>query len=312
MSDSQSPDPHPIRLIHGISKLAPNYDGFVLDLWGVIHNGVEAFSWALDALRCLQGQGARVVLLSNAPRRPRELVAALEKMGVPRELYDEVISSGREAYAALCDRTLPFYRNLGRHCFHLGPPRDRNMLEIDRLIEVRQPEKAEFVLATGPVSDDKDVAFHEDLLRGWAKRDVPMICANPDLVVIRGDERLICAGAIAQRYEELGGRVQYHGKPFPEIYDTCRDVLGIRDSRRILAIGDSLRTDIRGAQNAGMDSILVAGGIHGDEWGLKPGAALDPENPPEGLRVKISEACQSAGLRPLAVMGRFAWDAETS
>jgi HAD superfamily hydrolase (TIGR01459 family) len=196
-------------------------------------------------------------------------------------------------------RDEPFYAALGRHCFMIGPARDDNMVAGIDVERVARVEDASFILNTGPWGWDETVAGYEAVLEAGARRDLPMVCANPDLVVIFGGRRIICAGALAERYEALGGRVRWHGKPFPSVYATCFAALGIADRRRILAVGDSLRTDIAGANAAGIDSVLVAGGIHSEEFGLGEGEVPDRE--------RLAAAIAASGHTPTAVIPRFRW-----
>ncbi len=181
----------------------------------------------------------------------------------------------------------------------MGPTRDDNMLEGIDLVRVGDIAGAEFILNTGPSEWDETVAQYEPLLRAARARDLPMICANPDLVVIHQGRRSICAGAVAQRYEAMGGRVRWHGKPFPSVYATCFALLEIEDRRRILAVGDSLRTDIAGANAAGIDSLLVTGGIHAEEFALGPGEQPDLE--------RLAAGIAASGHAPGGVIARFRW-----
>ena len=289
----------PIPQLPGIAPLADRYDGFILDLWGVVHDGISAYPGAVDALACLKARGKRVLLLSNAPRRVDAIAHAMERMGIPRELYDELISSGEAAYEALRRRDDPWLEALGRACYLMGPARDRGMVEGLDLRRVASVDEASFILATGVDWDDHGIEVYEPALVAGAARRLPMVCANPDLVVIRGGKRVICAGTLARRYEELGGVVRSFGKPHPSVYRLCLARLGIADRARILAVGDSLRTDIAGARAAGIDAVLVTGGIHAEELGIALGAEPDP-------RV-LAEACARAGERPAAAIPRFVW-----
>jgi HAD superfamily hydrolase (TIGR01459 family) len=291
--------PTPPAYLAGIREVAERYDGFILDVWGVLHNGMEPFPGVVDCLERLKAAGKRLCVLSNAPRRAVDVVKRSEQVGIPRRLYDEVMSSGEDAWRALERRDDPFYRALGRRCYHIGPDRDNSMRDGLDITVAETPEEAEFILNTGPWGWDETVEKYEEVLRRARARDLPMVCANPDLVVRLGDKNVICAGALAQRYEALGGRVRWHGKPFPSVYTTCFDLLEIADRRRIVAVGDSLRTDIAGANRAGIDSILVAGGIHADEFGLREGQLPDP--------IIIDQASAKAGARPSAVMAHLAW-----
>jgi len=288
-----------IRLISGIRALAPRYDGLILDLWGVVHDGVAPLPGALDCLRGLIEAGKRIVLLSNAPRRSRDVVERINRIGVPGDLYHEVMSSGEEAWRYLKRRNDPFYATLGRRCLHIGSERDTGIREGLGLEFVETPEEAEFILNTGPAGWNDRIEDYAPLLGRALARDSPMVCANPDLVVMHGGHLALCAGALAQWYEQRGGRVRWHGKPFRSVYDTCLDLLGIDDRNRILAVGDSLRTDIAGAAGAGIDSVLIVGGIHADEFGAIGG------QPPNLDR--IDDALREGSYSPVGVALTFCW-----
>ena len=288
-----------IRLIRGIRALAPRYDGFILDLWGVVHDGVAPLPGALDCLRGLIEAGKRIVLLSNAPRRSRDVVERINRIGVPGDLYHEVMSSGEEAWRYLKRRNDPFYATLGRRCLHIGSERDTGIREGLGLEFVKTAEEAEFILNTGPAGWDDRIEDYTSVLGRALTRELPMVCANPDLVVMHGGHLALCAGALAQWYEQRGGRVRWHGKPFRSVYDTCLDLLGIDDRNRILAVGDSLRTDIAGAAGAGIDSVLIVGGIHADEFGAIGG------QPPNLDR--IDDALREGSYSPVGVALTFCW-----
>jgi HAD superfamily hydrolase (TIGR01459 family) len=286
-------------LIIGLRELAPRYDGFILDLWGVVHNGVAPLPGALECLRCLKEHDKCIVLLSNAPRRSDDVVRRIAALGVPAELYDAVMSSGEEAWQHLKRRDDPFYAALGRRCLHIGSERDMEIRDGLGLDFVDTVEEAQFILNTGPAGWDDRIEDYEPVLRTALDRDLPMICANPDLVVMHGDRLAICAGALARWYQEAGGRVRWHGKPFPSVYETCLGLIGIEDRSRILAVGDSLRTDIAGAAGTRIDSLLIAGGIHADEFGA-PGA-----HKPDPTRIKA--ALREGSFNPVGVAWTFCW-----
>jgi HAD superfamily hydrolase (TIGR01459 family) len=288
-----------IPLIGGIGALAPCYEGFILDLWGVVHDGVAPLPGALECLRALIDASKRIVLLSNAPRRADDVVERITRIGVPAGLYHDVMSSGEEAWRALFRRDDPFYAALGRRCLHIGSERDTGIREGLGLEFVDTIEEAEFILNTGPAGWDDRIEDYASQLRGALARGLPMVCANPDLVVMHGSRLALCAGALAQWYEERGGRVRWHGKPFRSVYDTCLALLGIDDRSRILAVGDSLRTDIAGAAGAGIDSVFVAGGIHAEEFGTIGGQPPNLE--------QIEAALRDASYRPVGVARSFSW-----
>ncbi|HXV23369.1 MAG TPA: TIGR01459 family HAD-type hydrolase [Alphaproteobacteria bacterium] len=288
-----------IAILHGLSALAARFDGYILDLWGVLHDGVTAYPGAIDCLERLHMSGKRIAILSNAPRRASEVARRSAELGIVPGLYDVIHSSGEEAWLHLKDRPDQRDRRLGRACYHLGPARDRGILEGLDLVETTRIAEASFLLNTGAHLARSEIADYEPVLEPAAERGLPMVCANPDLEVIRGGVREICAGMLALRYEELGGRVYYHGKPHESVYRRVLTQLGLGPTARILAVGDSLRTDIAGARRAGLSSLLVTGGIHAEELGLAAGAHPEPS--------LLAEVCSRAGERPDYATPAFIW-----
>ena len=289
----------PVPLVAGLRELAPRYEGFILDLWGVIHDGVTPIPGAIDCLRSLIDSGKRIVLLSNAPRRADDVVRRITAVGVPSGLYHDVMSSGEEAWQCLKRRDDAFYAELGRRCLHIGSERDLEIREGLDLEYVDAPEEAQFILNTGPAGWDDRIEDYEPLLRNALGGGLPMICANPDLIVMRGSTLHLCAGGLAKWYEEAGGRVRWHGKPFRSVYDSCLRLLRIADRSRILAVGDSLRTDIAGAAGAGIDSLLIAGGIHAEEFGT-----TGERRPNLG---RVEAALRESGYDPVGVAWSLCW-----
>jgi HAD superfamily hydrolase (TIGR01459 family) len=288
-----------LRLITGVGELAPRYDGFIVDLWGVVHDGVAPLPGAVACLYALVVAGKRIVLLSNAPRRADDVVRRITAIGVPQDGYHAVMSSGEEAWQCLHRRDDPFYRTLGRRCLHIGSDRDLEIREGLELDFVDRPEAAEFILNTGPAGWDDTIEDYAGVLRRALACRLPMVCANPDLVVMHGDRLALCAGALAQWYKAAGGRVRSHGKPDPSVYGACLRLLGTADRRRLLAVGDSLRTDIAGAAAAGIDSLLVAGGIHAEEFGMLGGEEPDLD--------RVAATLRAGCYHPAAVTRRFSW-----
>ena len=286
-------------VLDGFAPLAERYDALICDLWGVLHDGVRAFPHAIDCLEQLHRRGKRIVVLSNAPRRAAEVEARRNVMGVEAHLYGRVHSSCEDTWQHLATRPDDFYRSLGRRCFHFGPDRDRGMREGLDLDFVESLEEADFILNTGAHMAEDTVEVYSKELEAAAALGLPMICANPDLEVIRGGKREICAGALAARYEALGAPVRYHGKPHLSIYETCFQVLKDIPRERIAAVGDSLRTDIAGAQAAGIDGILIAGGIHADSLRIKEGERPSPE--------KLARLFAADEQQPVATLPVFRW-----
>jgi len=286
-----------IRPVSGMRDLAADYDGYILDLWGVVHDGVNPYPGVLDCMQRLVDAGKRVVLLSNAPRRADDVVRRIAAIGVPGGLYHAVMSSGEEAWRHLQRRDDLFYTGLGKVCLHICSDRDLEIREGLGLAYVEDPGLADFILNTGPAGWDDTIEDYRAVLAAARERDLKMVCANPDLTVMHGAKMALCAGALAVHYEEIGGTVRWHGKPYRSVYESCFELIGVADPARILAIGDSLRTDIAGANGAEIDSLLIAGGLHASEFA--PGGRLDVE--------AIDKAAAAAGVRPSLVAARFSW-----
>jgi HAD superfamily hydrolase (TIGR01459 family) len=248
-----------------LSGLAPHYDGLLCDIWGVLHNGVTAFPNAVDALCKYRARGGIVILITNAPRSDQVIYPQLAQLGVPREAFDAVVTSGDVAKSLLQERpNTPLY--------HFGPERDQSILE-GLTHPLVGSQAAKLCLLTGPLDDGIESAeIYEPLLLEMRCQAVEMICANPDLVVKSGSRMVICAGSIAQLYAKLGGQVTYAGKPEAPIYDAAMMQMTIAAGRtvskkRILVVGDGLSTDIKGAAQNGFAAYFVAGGIHAIDMG---------------------------------------------
>jgi HAD superfamily hydrolase (TIGR01459 family) len=258
-----------IALVEGLGALAPRYDLILCDIWGVLHNGLVAFAPASEALSRFRAGGGQVVLVSNAPRPAAGVAGQLDRVGVPRTAWDAIITSGDLTRAAVIERK-------GQTVHHIGPERDMPIFEgLD--VEFGDVERADYVVCSGFHDDEREtVEDYRGLLQRMCERNLLMICANPDMVVERGDLLVPCAGALAAAYQEIGGRVFYAGKPHRPVYEAAltlaaklRGEAVPRD--RVLAIGDAMRTDIAGAAAFGIDSLLVARGIHAIELGLEAG-----------------------------------------
>ena len=288
-----------IRLLEGLAPVVDEYDAFIVDLWGVLHDGVQPYPGAVHALRQLKSRARRTIVLSNGPRRAAALIGRTAEIGITPDLYDELHSSGEETWRLLRDRSDPAIAALGRRVCPIAPERDRGLLDGLALEIVNEPAAADFLLVTGLADAAETVADYEEVLAAGAAHGRTMLCANPDLEVVRGGVREFCAGALAARYEALGGSVIYVGKPHPAVYRTCLAHFGTIDRSRILAVGDSLRTDVAGAAGAGIDSLLVLCGIHAEELAGACGPQADP--------AKLAAACASAGRRPTYAIPAFTW-----
>lgn len=283
------------QIVPHFSAIASNYDVLLCDVWGVVHNGVAAFPQACDALARARAGGAVVVFITNAPR-PHDVVARQSAhMGVPRESYDAIVSSGDVTRSLIEQRP-------GQSLFHMGPTRD---IEIFTGLNVRLAplESADYVVCSGLDDDDRDTP--EDCrarLEAMLARKVFMICGNPDVVVERGDRLVYCAGAVADLYAGMGGKVVYAGKPYRPIYEMALAKAETAAGRkvapnRVLAIGDSIRTDLAGASGFGVDFLFVTSGIHAEELGGRDSPDRD------ALKTKFADA----GAMPAVVMRELVW-----
>lgn len=247
----------------GFAEIADRYDVVLCDVWGVIHNGREAFPMPCEALARFRAERGPVILISNAPRPNAGVIEQLDGLGVPRDAWSAVVTSGDATRALLAERAPgPAWR--------LGPDRDAPLYNGLDLAFV-ELDAARFISCTGPFDDEVDTPEdYRARFEGAVARGLPMICANPDIVVQRGDRLIYCGGALAQFYESLGGRVLMAGKPYPAIYELSlaeaqRQLGRPLDRARVLCIGDGLPTDIRGANAQGLDVLFVASGIHAAE-----------------------------------------------
>ena len=249
----------PARRIDSLSAVTGAYDAIFCDVWGVVHDGLTKKLPAEAALTAARKAGLKVVLLTNAPRPAAAVADQLDALHFSRDAYDVIVTSG--------DATGALLGELGGPVFHIGPARDFDLFEGIGLDKVGE-DQAQAVVATGLFDDDVETpADYADMLARFAARDLPMVCANPDIVVNRGDRLVFCAGALARDYVALGGTVRLAGKPHRPIYDLAARVVGGIDRSRILAIGDGLMTDIAGANSFGIDVLLITEGIHGAELG---------------------------------------------
>lgn len=253
-----------LRCIEKLEDIAAGYDALFCDVWGVVHNGVRSYEQACSAMARAVDRGQPVVLITNAPRPAGPVEQQLSALGVPRGAWSRIVTSGD-----VC-RTL--IEAGPRRVFHLGPDRDQSLYDgLD--IELCEEFEASVVVCTGLFDDETETPDnYSEMLRRLRSRNLPFICANPDIVVERGDRLIWCAGALARDYAQLGGRTEIAGKPHRPIYQAAlRAAEEIRgrplDKDRILAIGDGMLTDVKGAEQNGFDVLFISGGIHAREYG---------------------------------------------
>jgi HAD superfamily hydrolase (TIGR01459 family) len=248
-----------------LDTLTHRYQAFLVDAWGVIHDGKSLYPGAGNILERLIDSGKKVIILSNAARRIPAFKTELSRLGITAELYTDAVTSGDLTCQALKNRGHVVFESIGRRYFYLGPLRSRGLLDGLKLKEVRGLGEASFILNTGAEGNQPDASGFEVMLRGACDLGLPMICANPDKIAIRGGIPGISAGAIADAYERMGGKVIYFGKPHLPIYQYCFDLFPGIEQTAFVMIGDGLATDIKGANNAGIDSVFLASGIHHQE-----------------------------------------------
>jgi HAD superfamily hydrolase (TIGR01459 family) len=260
----------------GVSGLLRDFDGFIVDQWGVLHDGSRAYPDALDCLERLRAAGKHVVVLSNSGRTEAANIRLMESMGFPARLFDRVVSAGEDARDAIVARATPFHARLGRRCLAFTRDGERSIVEGIGLTFVDSVAEAEFVAVIGIDSPRRNCVDYEPQLREARGRGLPMICANPDISRFHEGRLVEAPGVLARRYEELGGEVFYHGKPWPAIYGTCLAALPSCGRGRVIAVGDSIEHDVLGARRAGLPCAFVVGGIHAQELRADDSGEPDP------------------------------------
>ncbi|MDJ0449794.1 TIGR01459 family HAD-type hydrolase [Methylocystis sp. JR02] len=291
-----------VPMISGLHELAGRYDALLCDVWGVLIDGKKHFPRAADALRRFRAQGGRVVLITNASRPDAEVRRQLLGLGLPEDTFDDLVSAGELTLREIVSRK-------GQACYHLGPPRDNGLFEeagrrLGAPVAKVSPEEADYVVCTGLFAEREEIPQdYDERLAALKARDLTMLCANPDIVVAIGGDIVYCAGALAERYAAMGGKVLMFGKPHPPIYAAALERLaalrgGAVDKSRVFAMGDGALTDLAGAGMAGLDCVFVTDGVHAEE--LRPnGGAVD--------RDALARLTELAGARPVALASEVFW-----
>jgi HAD superfamily hydrolase (TIGR01459 family) len=254
----------PLRFAERLRDVIDGVEVLLSDIWGVVHNGLVAFPQACEALRGFREQGGTVILITNAPRPADSVQRQLRKLAVADEVYDAIVSSGDLTRHFVADHP-------GQKMFWLGPERDHSIYRgLDPLLAPL--DEADYIVCTGLFDDETESAEnYRAMMLKARERKLTLVCANPDIVVERGDRLIYCAGAIAELYRELGGEVIFYGKPHRPIYERAIAVAEQRrghsiERKQVLAVGDSVRTDLAGAQNFGIECLFVTRGIHSEDF----------------------------------------------
>ncbi len=283
-----------MRRIAGLKELAGEYDALLCDVWGVLHNGVRAFPDAVGALLRFRESGGRVVLVTNAPRPHPPIRLQLKEIGVPDAAYDDIVTSGDVTRMVIAARP-------GVKLLHIGHERDLTFYEGLDATLVAESE-AELISCTGLFDDNVETPEdYRALLTRLVERRLPMVCANPDIVVERGDRLIYCGGALARLYHELGGEAILVGKPHAPIYTAAREKVAALGGTKMLAVGDGLPTDIRGAVDNGVPALFITGGIHAADFGAH-------DDPDVG---RVVARLKAEGLSAVAYIPTLAWDIAT-
>lgn len=278
------------------SPIAERFDAFIIDLWGVLHDGTHPYPTAIATLNELRKRNKKIILLSNAPRQSFKAEAVLQELGFPHNHYDMVLTSGQITHDWLRE-DCPW----GKRYYYVGPPKDEDLITDLDFTQVMEPGDADFVLVTGFDNIGDPLESKLPQVERCLQDKLPMVCANPDRKVVKQDGRVqLCSGVLAEWYIKHGGEVEFFGKPYPKAYARCMEQFGMDDPSRVCGIGDSLHTDIAGANHAGIYSVLVAGGILANDLGITSG-----ELPVEKALMPL---CEQENTTPDAVIPVFCWD----
>lgn len=267
-------------------EISQNYEYFLFDVWGVIHDGISAYPNVLNVIKQLNNENKTVCFLSNAPRRAKKVAEVLKNYGITQDLYQFIMTSGEAVFYDLKkDENNNFQKFNGNKYLYIGPEKDLDLLHDSNYQIVDDAAQANFALTTGFDAPDSTILEKIDQIESAIKHNLHLICANPDIIVVRknGDE-MLCAGVIAQKYLELGGQVSYYGKPYEAVYNVSYELLNSPPKDKILAIGDGLETDILGANKFNIDSVLVTSGILSNKLNVQYNQKADES--------KVLEQCE--------------------
>ena len=282
----------------GIKDLVDDYEYFILDVWGVVHDGIHAYPGVVETMKYLKEKNKKVCFLSNAPRRAGKVVEVIKKYGITPDLYDFIITSGEASFFDLKKNEESGFSQFGKKYLYIGPDKDLDLLDDLNYEMVNKAKDADFALTTGFNGEDSTIEEKMPQAIDARNHNLKMTCVNPDLIVVRQNgTEMICAGALAREYEKIGGEVIYYGKPYSAVYKIVCEIFGSDIRSKALAIGDGLETDIKGANDYGIDSLLVTGGILANALEIKPNEPADPK--------KLAEICDHYQISPKYVTTGF-------
>lgn len=278
-----------------LKEISATYNYFIFDIWGVIHDGSDIYPNVIETLTFLRSQNKKICFLSNAPRRSHKAAVVLEKLGIHQNLYDFILTSGEATFLELKKNQEQNFKDFGKKYFYIGPQKDIDLLDGLNYIIVNNASEADFAITTG--FDDENSTLQDKMpqIEAAKKANLDLICVNPDLIVVKQSGlEMLCAGVIAKEYERIGGKVHYFGKPHNLVYKIVCENFNNIDNSKILAVGDALETDIRGASNSRIDSALVTGGILSNQLGIKYGQKAEKN--------KLEMICQNHQIYPKFVI----------
>jgi HAD superfamily hydrolase (TIGR01459 family) len=285
---------------HGLYELMDSYDGFIMDQWGVLHNGLHPYDGVLDSLNHLKQRKKQVIILSNSAKRSSDNIERLRRLGIKPGLYKDVVSAGEVTWRGLKEQKDAPFKGLGKKCYLISRPDDKSLLEDLDIELVTNIEQAQFILITSFDPAGMKIEDLEPIFRKAVAKHIPAICANPDMVTVYGHERSIGPGAVAQRYNELGGAAHYIGKPHKTIFRYCVSLFDKIIPSRILVIGDSIQHDIAGGVSVDLDTAFITAGIHATAF--KPGMTSEQK------RKILEQLAQGyGGIRPTWVLDSLTW-----
>lgn len=288
-----------IPFVSGLRSVVSAYDAFIVDLWGVIYEEDHLCFGVFNALSQMNDEGKKVIFLSNSPLRVADISKKIEKMGLKRHLYQGILTAGEVMYHELRTRTDPFFSNLGRRCFHLGPDSFWQPYANLGYVPVPNVDEADFVFVTGTFGTGDSLEKYDPFFKACLSRRLSMVCACPDPYIVQNGIPHIAAGALTAQYQKLGGNVFWRGKPDPSVFEYCMEGFEGVDRKRVAVIGDSIVTDLTGASYSKIDALFIAGGVHAKELGVARGQQPDMD--------RLRSLMRQYDLTVKAVLPAFVW-----